>query len=76
TSATIPTCLYDAEAEGVITEGDWVIMCTFGAGLTWAGALIKWCVGKLPTVRPAEADDVVGDSYSDKLKPGRGWEDR
>jgi 3-oxoacyl-[acyl-carrier-protein] synthase-3 len=41
-SATIPVSLHEARAEGRIREGSLVLMVTFGAGLTWAGTLIRW----------------------------------
>jgi 3-oxoacyl-[acyl-carrier-protein] synthase-3 len=41
-SATIPVSLHEARAEGRIREGSLVLLVTFGAGLTWAGTLIRW----------------------------------
>jgi 3-oxoacyl-[acyl-carrier-protein] synthase-3 len=41
-SATIPVSLYEAHAAGRIQEGSVVLMVTFGAGLTWAGTLMRW----------------------------------
>lgn len=73
TSATIPTCLYEAEMQGRIQKGDWVLLVSFGAGLTWSGALVKWAVDPLPIIEDGVAADVVSDKYSQKLKPGREW---
>jgi len=42
TAATIPICLTEAKAEGRIKDGDLVCLTAFGAGFTWASALIKW----------------------------------
>ena len=42
TAASIPLCLSEAvEARGV-QRGDLVGLCAFGAGFTWASALIRW----------------------------------
>jgi 3-oxoacyl-[acyl-carrier-protein] synthase III len=42
TAASIPLALYDAEKEGKIKRGHLVALCSFGAGFTWASALIRW----------------------------------
>ena len=41
-AACIPVCLTEAREAGRLHKGDNVIMVAFGAGLTWAGALVKW----------------------------------
>jgi 3-oxoacyl-[acyl-carrier-protein] synthase-3 len=41
-AACIPVCLTEARQAGKLKKGDNVIMVAFGAGLTWAGALVKW----------------------------------
>jgi 3-oxoacyl-[acyl-carrier-protein] synthase-3 len=41
-SATIPVSLHEAREAGRIGEGSLVLMVTFGAGLTWAGTLLRW----------------------------------
>jgi 3-oxoacyl-[acyl-carrier-protein] synthase-3 len=42
TAASIPLCLAEAvEARGV-GRGDLVALCAFGAGFTWASALVRW----------------------------------
>ena len=42
TAASIPLCLEEAvEARGV-KRGDLVGLCAFGAGFTWASALLRW----------------------------------
>ena len=42
TAASIPICLAEAvEARGV-RRGDLVGLCAFGAGFTWASALVRW----------------------------------
>jgi 3-oxoacyl-[acyl-carrier-protein] synthase-3 len=71
TSATIPTAIYEAEAEGRINKGDWILLVTFGAGLTWGGTLMQWAVDKLPSGTSFMSDDAAYDSYSSSLRPGQ-----
>jgi 3-oxoacyl-[acyl-carrier-protein] synthase-3 len=42
TSATIPICMAEAEAEGVLKRGHLVLTLSFGAGFTWGANLIRW----------------------------------
>jgi 3-oxoacyl-[acyl-carrier-protein] synthase III len=41
-SASIPIAIDQARKEGRINEGDTVLLAAFGAGLTWASAMIRW----------------------------------
>ncbi|MGH7467037.1 MAG: beta-ketoacyl-ACP synthase III [Longimicrobiales bacterium] len=41
-SATIPVALDEAIEEGRIKPGDHVLMVAFGAGFTWASAVVRW----------------------------------
>jgi len=41
-AATVPVALDEANREGLIAEGDFVLLLSFGAGLTWASAIVKW----------------------------------
>lgn len=41
-SASVPLALGDARAQGRIRPGDHVLMTTFGAGLTWGAALLRF----------------------------------
>jgi len=41
-SATIPIALDEANREGLLKAGDYVLLVTFGAGLTWGASIIKW----------------------------------
>ena len=42
TSATLPMCLSEAEAEGKLKKGDLVMTAAFGSGFTWGANLIRW----------------------------------
>ena len=41
-SASIPLALFDAVDDGRVRDGDLVLCSGFGAGLTWASALLRW----------------------------------
>lgn len=41
-SASIPMALNEAYRAGRLKPGDKLMMMTFGAGLTWGGALVEW----------------------------------
>ena len=41
-AGTIPVALAEALEEGRINPGDYILMATFGAGLTWGAGLVKW----------------------------------
>ena len=41
-AASIPIALDEAYREGRIKRGDLVVMCGFGAGLTWGTSLFRW----------------------------------
>jgi 3-oxoacyl-[acyl-carrier-protein] synthase-3 len=42
TAASIPLCLAEAVKERGVKRGDLVGLCAFGAGFTWASALVRW----------------------------------
>ncbi len=44
-AATIPMAMDEALHDGKIKDGDNIVLVGFGAGLTWASAVIKWCKG-------------------------------
>lgn len=48
-SASIPIALCEAVQQGRLKPGDRAVMVAFGAGLTWAAAVIQWGV---PRARP------------------------
>lgn len=41
-AASIPIALDEANKQGRVKENDLVLLCTFGAGLTWASLLMRW----------------------------------
>lgn len=43
-SASIPIALDEAHREGLLRVGDYVLLVTFGAGLTWGASVVKWSI--------------------------------
>jgi 3-oxoacyl-[acyl-carrier-protein] synthase-3 len=41
-AASIPIALAEAADAGRINDGDLVLLSGFGAGMTWASALLRW----------------------------------
>ena len=41
-AATIPIALSEAKAQGLLKPNDTILLTGFGAGLTWASAVLKW----------------------------------
>jgi len=41
-AASIPLVLDEAIQTGRIERGDLVLLCGFGAGLSWGTALLRW----------------------------------
>jgi 3-oxoacyl-[acyl-carrier-protein] synthase-3 len=41
-SASIPIALDEANREGLLKAGDFLLMVTFGAGLTWGASVVNW----------------------------------
>lgn len=42
TAASIPLAMYEALEQGRLKDGDLLCVAAFGAGFTWASALIRW----------------------------------
>lgn len=42
TAATLPICLTECLEQGRLQKGDLLAFVTFGAGFTWASALVRW----------------------------------
>ena len=41
-SATIPIALDEMNRSGKLKAGNLILMCSFGTGVTWGGAMIRW----------------------------------
>lgn len=41
-AATIPIALHEARMEGKISDGDRLVLTSFGTGLTWASVALRW----------------------------------
>ena len=41
-AASVPLALDEANREGRIKDGDYVVMVAFGGGLIWGATLVKW----------------------------------
>jgi 3-oxoacyl-[acyl-carrier-protein] synthase-3 len=41
-SATIPIALDEAQKAGRLKPGDLILLCSFGTGVTWGSAIIRW----------------------------------
>ncbi|MCS6804824.1 MAG: beta-ketoacyl-ACP synthase III [Acidobacteriota bacterium] len=41
-AGSVPIALYEAVQQGRLKRGDLVVLSAFGAGLTWAGAAVRW----------------------------------
>ncbi len=48
-AASVPIALCEAVNEGLLDDGDLVALVAFGAGLTWAAALVRWGRTVTPT---------------------------
>lgn len=53
-AASIPLALAEAAEDGRLVEGDLVLMSGFGAGMTWASAVLRWGrpVGQVEGTQP------------------------
>jgi 3-oxoacyl-[acyl-carrier-protein] synthase-3 len=41
-SATIPIAMDEVQREGKVKAGDLMLLCSFGTGVTWGSAIIRW----------------------------------
>ena len=41
-AASVPLALDEANREGRIKDGDYLVMVAFGGGLIWGATLVKW----------------------------------
>lgn len=46
-AASVPLALVEAAEEGRVKDGDLVALCAFGAGLTWASAVVQLGTGEI-----------------------------
>ncbi len=44
TAATIPSCISEYWRAGKVKKGDNLVLSAFGAGFTWAAALVRWAI--------------------------------
>jgi 3-oxoacyl-[acyl-carrier-protein] synthase-3 len=67
-AASIPIALCEALEQGRIKEGDNIVLVGFGAGLTWAAAVVQW--GLRPSrvctcgAGPGETAERAGELYA------------
>lgn len=41
-AATVPVAIHEAHEQGRLKRGDILVLVTFGAGLSWAGSVLRW----------------------------------
>jgi 3-oxoacyl-[acyl-carrier-protein] synthase-3 len=41
-AASIPIALAEAADDGRLSDGDIILTCGFGAGMTWSSAVLRW----------------------------------
>ena len=41
-AATVPIAMHEAQEQGRLKRGDIAVLVTFGAGLSWSGAVLRW----------------------------------
>jgi 3-oxoacyl-[acyl-carrier-protein] synthase-3 len=79
-AASVPLALVEAIEEGRLKDGDRVAMCAFGAGLTWASAVVQMGTGEISPAHSLfsvgrarylarRASDVVLDTAQSALVP-------
>jgi 3-oxoacyl-[acyl-carrier-protein] synthase III len=69
-AASIPLALTDAVHAGRLADGDVVVMTGFGAGMTWATAVLRWGSGPLPAPdRPGIAPGTPSTFVDDHQEP-------
>ncbi|NLX09095.1 MAG: ketoacyl-ACP synthase III [Chloroflexi bacterium] len=79
-AASVPLALVEAIDEGRIQEGDTIALCAFGAGLTWASAVVQMGTGEISAAHSLfsagrarflarRTSDLVLDSAQSALLP-------
>jgi hypothetical protein len=65
-AASIPLALADAARPGRVADGDLVLLVGFGAGMTWASAVLRWD----PPVSPMAPDPTRPARARHRRQPG------
>jgi 3-oxoacyl-[acyl-carrier-protein] synthase-3 len=64
-AASIPIALSEAVEQGRLRSGDRIVMVGFGAGLSWAAAVVQWGVRAVAPARArASAEAAQGNSLA------------
>jgi 3-oxoacyl-[acyl-carrier-protein] synthase-3 len=53
-AASIPIALAEAQSEGVLRDGDLVVLAAFGAGFMWGAGVVRWSAATTKTEGLAE----------------------
>ena len=70
-AASIPIALTEAIEEGRVKEGDKLVLVGFGAGLTWASAVVQFGLAeKAVRCRLARHADAHGESRAEQDQRG------
>ncbi len=69
-AASIPLCLYEEVRAGRLKKGDLVLLTSFGAGLTWAGALLRWTYEPASSFHLRDEVERKGEDPLDRQKGG------
>ena len=43
-SASIPIALDEANRKGLLKKEDYILLVSFGAGLTWGASILRWAL--------------------------------
>ncbi|HAU86698.1 MAG TPA: 3-oxoacyl-ACP synthase [Lachnospiraceae bacterium] len=41
-AASVPVLLDEVNRKGMLSRGDYIVICSFGAGMTWGASLLRW----------------------------------
>jgi len=68
-AATIPVALTEALEQGLINPDSYLLMATFGAGLTWGAGIVKWGDRITPLIECAAALPPCDKTALEILRP-------
>ncbi len=71
-SASVPIALAEAAGAGRISDGDYVLLSGFGAGMTWASAVIRWGAPARPARCATPRRRAAGSSSGRAARAGSG----